>query len=249
MKNTNMNNPSINDTVRIAKFIGNSGYCSRRDAEELIFQGKVSVDGEIIYTPAFKVSYNSEVLVDGEKIFFNSNNEIYLYYKPKGLIVSKKDEMQRNTIFDELPNSLQGFFSVGRLDKDSSGLLLLTNNGDISRFLELPKNNISRKYQVVINGKLTGEQLMLLRKGLRIRNFYYKPMNIFTKKSKKNVSIYECSITEGKNREIRKVFKYFNFNVLDLFRTNYGPFSIGNLKPNEYVKANINLLNFPNIRF
>ena len=84
-----MNNTNINDTVRIAKFIANSGYCSRRDAEELIFQGKVSVNGEIIYTPAFKVPYDSEVLVDGEKIFFNNNNEIYLYHKPKGLIVSK----------------------------------------------------------------------------------------------------------------------------------------------------------------
>ena len=97
-----MNNTNINDTVRIAKFIANSGYCSRRDAEELIFLGKVSVNGEIIYTPAFKVPYNSEVLVDGEKIFFNSNNEIYLYHKPKGLIVSKNDEKQRTTIFDEL---------------------------------------------------------------------------------------------------------------------------------------------------
>tara|TARA_Y100000996_G_C22512859_1_gene639162 strand:+ start:440 stop:1174 length:735 start_codon:yes stop_codon:yes gene_type:complete len=243
-----MNNTNINDTVRIAKFIANSGYCSRRDAEELIFQGKVSVNGEIIYTPAFKVPYNSEVLVDGEKIFFNSNNEIYLYHKPKGLIVSKNDEKQRTTIFDQLPNNLQGFFSVGRLDKDSSGLLLLTNNGDISRFLELPKNNIPRKYQVVINGKLAGDQLMLIRKGLRIRNFYYKPMKIYTKKSKKNISIYECSITEGKNREIRKVFKYFNLNVLDLFRTNYGPYSIGNLKPSEYIKSDISLLDFPNIR-
>ena len=221
-----MNNTNINATLRIAKFIANSGYCSRRDAEELIFQGKVSVDGEIIYTPALNVSYNSQVLVDGQKILFNTKNEIYLYHKPKGLIVSKNDEKQRTTIFDDLPNHLQGFFSVGRLDKDSSGLLLLTNNGDISRFLELPKNNINRKYHVVINGRLSGDQLNLIRKGLRIRNFFYKPIKIYTKKSKKNISIYECSLTEGKNREIRRVFKFFNYNVLELFRTNYGPFSI-----------------------
>ena len=244
-----MNNTNINATLRIAKFIANSGYCSRRDAEELIFQGKVSVDGEIIYTPALNVSYNSQVLVDGQKILFNTKNEIYLYHKPKGLIVSKNDEKQRTTIFDDLPNHLQGFFSVGRLDKDSSGLLLLTNNGDISRFLELPKNNINRKYQVVINGRLSGDQLNLIRKGLRIRNFFYKPIKIYTKKSKKNISIYECSLTEGKNREIRRVFKFFNYNVLELFRTNYGPFSIGNLKPSQYIRADISLLDFPDIRF
>ena len=239
-----MLNLNTNKKIRIAKFIAKSGLCSRRDAEIKVLNGEVSVDGELITSPALNVSNQSVVIVDGERILYQDVTELYLYYKPKGLLVTKKDEKQRMTIFDDLPKSFNGLFSVGRLDKDSSGLLLLTNNGDLSRFLELPRNKIQRKYQVVINGKLSEVQLKLINNGLRIGDFYYKPIKIFPKKSNKKLSVYELYLSEGKNREIRNIIKYFKFSVLDLHRTNYGPYSLGKLKPSQYMTADLDLLDF-----
>ncbi|MEC7838021.1 MAG: pseudouridine synthase [Chloroflexota bacterium] len=239
-----MVNPNINKNIRIAKFIAKSGLCSRREAERKIFAGNVSVDGKIIDSPALNISIDSIVIVDGNKITFNNDTVIFLYHKPKGLIVSKNDEKNRLTIFDDLTESFRGLFSVGRLDKESSGLLLLTNNGDVSRHLELPRNNFQRKYQIVINGKLSEEQLKMIKKGVRIGEFFYKPIKIFPKKTNKKISVYELFLSEGKNREIRKIIKYFKLNVLDLLRTDYGPYNIGKLKPSEFIQGNLGLINF-----
>lgn len=239
-----MLNINTNKKIRIAKFIAKSGLCSRRVAEIKILNGDVSVDGNMISSPALNVSIKSIVIVDGQTLKYPNDTELFLYHKPKGLIVSKKDEKNRMTIFDDLPHSFNGLFSVGRLDKESSGLLLLTNNGDLSRYLELPRNNFQRSYQVVINGKLSEDQLKRIKRGLRIGDFYYKPIKIYPKKSNKRLSVYELLLSEGKNREIRKIIRYFKFSVLDLYRTNYGPYSIGNLKPSEFIKADIDLLDF-----
>jgi len=239
-----MVNPNIKKNIRIAKFIAKSGLCSRREAERKIFEGKVSVNGETIDSPALNISLDSIVTVDGNRIEFNNDTVIFLYHKPKGLIVSKNDEKQRLTIFDDLPENFKGLFSVGRLDKESSGLLLLTNNGDLSRHLELPRNNFHRKYQIVINGKLSEDQIKMIKKGVRIGNFFYKPIKIFPKKTNKKISVYELFLSEGKNREIRKIIKYFKLNVLDLLRTDYGPYSIGKLKPSEYIQGNLDLIDF-----
>jgi len=122
--------------------------------------------------------------------------------------------------------------------------LLLTNNGDLSRHLELPKNNFQRKYQIVINGKLSENQLNMIKKGLRIGEFFYKPIKIFPKKTNKKISIYELFLSEGKNREIRKIIRYFKLSVLDLQRTDYGPFSIGKLKPSQYIQGDLDLIKF-----
>jgi 23S rRNA pseudouridine2605 synthase len=239
-----MINTNIKKSLRIAKFIAKSGICSRREAERKINEGKVSVDGQIISSPALNVFLNSIVIVDGKRIEVDNDTFIFLYHKPKGLIVSKNDEKQRMTIFDDLPETFKGLFSVGRLDKDSSGLLLLTNNGDLSRHLELPKNNFQRKYQIVINGKLSENQLNMIKKGLRIGEFFYKPIKIFPKKTNKKISIYELFLSEGKNREIRKIIRYFKLSVLDLQRTDYGPFSIGKLKPSQYIQGDLDLIKF-----
>jgi len=239
-----MINPNIKKSLRIAKFIAKSGICSRREAERKINEGKVSVDGQIISSPALNVFLNSIVIVDGKRIEVDNDTFIFLYHKPKGLIVSKNDEKQRMTIFDDLPETFKGLFSVGRLDKDSSGLLLLTNNGDLSRHLELPKNNFQRKYQIVVNGKLSENQLNMIKKGLRIGGFFYKPIKIFPKKTNKKISIYELFLSEGKNREIRKIIRYFKLSVLDLQRTDYGPFSIGKLKPSQYIQGDLDLIKF-----
>lgn len=239
-----MINPNIKKSLRIAKFIAKSGICSRREAERKINEGKVSVDGQIISSPALNVFLNSIVIVDGKRIEVDNDTFIFLYHKPKGLIVSKNDEKQRMTIFDDLPETFKGLFSVGRLDKDSSGLLLLTNNGDLSRHLELPKNNFQRKYQIVVNGKLSENQLNMIKKGLRIGEFFYKPIKIFPKKTNKKISIYELFLSEGKNREIRKIIRYFKLSVLDLQRTDYGPFSIGKLKPSQYIQGDLDLIKF-----
>ena len=184
-----MSNNNIHKKIRIAKFIAKSGLCSRRDAERKIFNGNVSVDGKIINSPALNVSTKSIVLVDGNVIKYTNETEIFLYHKPKGLIVSKNDEKNRTTIFDDLPLPLRGMFSVGRLDKDSSGLLLLTNNGDLSRFLELPKNKFQRTYQVVVNGKLTEDQLNKIKKGLRVGDFLYRSIKIYPQKHVRKANI------------------------------------------------------------
>ena len=239
-----MSNNNIHKKIRIAKFIAKSGLCSRRDAERKIFNGNVSVDGKIINSPALNVSTKSIVLVDGNVIKYTNETEIFLYHKPKGLIVSKNDEKNRTTIFDDLPLPLRGMFSVGRLDKDSSGLLLLTNNGDLSRFLELPKNKFQRTYQVVVNGKLTEDQLNKIKKGLRVGDFLYRSIKIYPQKTSKKISVYELLLSEGKNREIRNIIRYFKLSVLDLLRTNYGPYSIGKLKPSEFIKGDLDLLDF-----
>jgi len=239
-----MLNRNIKTSFRVAKYIARSGIWSRREAEQIIVEGRVSVDGEIITSPALNVSMESEILVDGKKISFQMDSEIYLYHKPKGLIVSRNDELERATVFDELPLFLKRFISVGRLDKESSGILLLTNNGEISRFLELPKNKINRKYHVVVNGRLSDKNIKNIKKGLKIGAFFYKPIKIKIIKSSNKISIYEMLLFEGKNREIRNIMNFFRLKVLDLKRIAFGPYELGKLKISNYIKGDIDLIKF-----
>ena len=217
---------------RIAKFIARSGVCSRRAAEELIMQQRVTVNGETITSPAFNVEGNEKILIDGEKLPVADKTRLWLYYKPVGLITSHKDE-KRPTVFDNLPPDMPRVISVGRLDLNSEGLLLLTNNGELSRMLELPQNGWSRRYKVKVHGMVSPAKLQSLTEGVTIEGVNYGPVKIVIDGTQGTNSWLTVTLTEGKNREIRRLMKHIGLEVARLIRLSYGPFQLGGLKKGE----------------
>lgn len=220
-------------TERLAKFMARSGVCSRRGAEELISQGRVSVNGEMVSTPAFNVSGDEKILLDGEKLPQKEITRLWLYYKPTGLVTSYKDEKGRPTVFDNLPAGLPRVISVGRLDLNSEGLLLLTNNGELSRKLELPSNGWARRYKVRVHGFVDAKKLAPLQKGVVVEGVSYGPITAIIESQQGANTWLQVTLTEGKNREIRKVMKSIGLEVSRLIRLSYGPFQLGSLKKGE----------------
>lgn len=218
---------------RIAKFMARSGVCSRRDAEKLIEQGRVTVNGELVNSPAFNVSGEEKILLDGEKLPQVENTRLWLYYKPEGLVTTHKDTAGRPTVFENLPHGMPRVISVGRLDLNSEGLLLLTNNGELSRTLELPENGWSRRYKVKVHGFLDERKLKSLEKGCTIDGVNYGSIKVEVETKKGTNSWLMVTLHEGKNREIRKVMKFAGLDVARLIRLSYGPFQLGALKENE----------------
>ncbi|MBO4285272.1 MAG: rRNA pseudouridine synthase [Alphaproteobacteria bacterium] len=218
---------------RLAKFMARSGVCSRRQAEELIVQGRVSVNGQIIETPAFNVEGDEKILLDGEKLPAFEQTRMWIYYKPVGLITTHNDEKGRPTVFENLPPLMPRVVSVGRLDINSEGLLLLTNNGDLARALELPQNAWSRKYRVRVHGKPDMQKLQALECGVTIDGVHYGKVKISIDQQMGTNAWLSVSLSEGKNREIRKLMKFAGLEVARLIRTSYGPFQLGNLKKGE----------------
>ncbi|MBP7189886.1 MAG: rRNA pseudouridine synthase [Rickettsiaceae bacterium] len=224
---------------RLAKVISNSGYCSRRDAEKLILERRVAVDGKIVETPALNISEENIVTIDGKQISETSKPRLWLYYKPVGLVTTHKDPENRPTVFTNLPKNLPRVISVGRLDLNSEGLLLLTNSGDLARKLELPSNNFLRIYKVRTFGKVDMEAISKAKDGVNIEGIFYKPKEINLLKSGSTNNWFEVHLTEGKNREIRKIFTHFGLKVNRLIRISYGPFSLGKLNPGDVIETNI----------
>ena len=220
-------------TMRIAKLMARSGVCSRRSAEELIKQGRVTVNGEIVDSPAFNVEGNEKILLDGEKLPQTDNTRLWLYYKPAGLVTSHKDEKDRPTVFAQLPPSLPRVISVGRLDLNSEGLLLLTNNGELSRKLEQPSNGWVRRYKVRVYGAVKPERLKSLQKGIIADGIEYGPIKAEIETQQGANTWLVVSLCEGKNREVRKVMKHLGLEVSRLIRLSYGPFQLGSLRKGE----------------
>ncbi|XVN40290.1 MAG: pseudouridine synthase [Rickettsia endosymbiont of Argas persicus] len=223
---------------RLAKFISNAGVCSRRDAEKLIIDGKVKVDGVIITSPATNVDTNSQVEVSGSLITANSKPRLWIYYKPAGLITTHKDPLSRKTVFEQL-TGLPRVISIGRLDLNSEGLLLLANNGDLARQFELPTSKIKRVYEV----RAYGNPDILLKsnyQNLEIDGIFYNPQSIKLLRKNSTNSWFEVVLFEGKNREIRRIFEYFGLKVNRLIRTQYGNLTLGNLKPGNYREVFFN---------
>lgn len=218
---------------RIAKFMARSGVCSRRDAEELILQKRVTVNGEIVETPAFNVEGTEKILLDGEKLPQMDDTRLWLYYKPVGLLTTHKDTQDRQTVFANLPAGMPRVISVGRLDLNSEGLLLLTNNGELSRKLELPENGWSRRYKVKVHGFLDKKKLAALSQGTTVDGINYGPVKVEIETEKGTNAWLIVTLNEGKNREIRKLMKSVGLDVARLIRLSYGPFQLGSLKKGE----------------
>lgn len=223
--------------IRIAKFIAQCGHCSRREAESLIEQGRVAVNGVIITTPVTFITDHS-VKIDGKLINNkNTRERLWLFYKPKAIITTNKDEENRKTIFDLLPKNLPRVIAVGRLDYNTEGLLLLTTSGRLSRFLELPKNKFVRKYRVRVFGKVNHERLKKLENGITIDGVRYGSIKAEVDSQKESNSWITIEICEGKNREVRKIMEELGLQVSRLIRISFGDFELGNMKPCEIVEV------------
>ncbi|OFX04128.1 MAG: pseudouridine synthase [Alphaproteobacteria bacterium RIFCSPHIGHO2_12_FULL_63_12] len=214
---------------RIAKYLARAGVASRREAEKLIEQGIVTVDGSVLTTPAFKVLPGMDVRVDGTRVRSKEPPRLWRYHKPTGLVTTHKDPQGRPTVFDAIGDSLPRVISVGRLDLTTEGLLLLTNDGALARQLELPANAWVRRYRIRAYGKTDQKALDALGAGVTIDGVEYKPIKATIDQTKGGNVWITASITEGKNREIRKVMDHLGLQVNRLIRTAFGPFQLGGL--------------------
>lgn len=218
---------------RIAKIMASAGLCSRRDAEKWILDGRVKVNGVVLTTPAFTVSEEDVILVDGKPIAEKQERRLWCYHKPTGLVTTHKDPQGRPTVFASLPKYLPRVISVGRLDLNSEGLLLLTTDGALARELEHPSKGWKRKYRVRIHGTLTPEIQKRLAKSVTIQGIRYAPCEAVVEQVKGTNTWISITLTEGKNREIRKLMAFFGLEVTRLIRISYGPFQLGNLEKGE----------------
>lgn len=214
---------------RIAKRLARAGVCSRRDAEKLIAEGRVVVNGSKLDTPAFLVKDGDLVVVDGKPVGEPERARVWRYHKPAGLVTTHKDPQGRPTVFDKLPVDLPRVISVGRLDLNSEGLLLLTNDGALARSLELPAAGWVRRYRVRVHGVIDPERLLVLEKGVTVEDVKYGPIKAILDRQQGANAWLTVSLKEGKNREIRKVMEFMGWPVSRLIRVAYGPFQLGSL--------------------
>ena len=226
---------------RIAKHIARAGVCSRREAEARIADGRVTVNGETIMSPALNVSATDSITVDGKPLPPREPARLWRYNKPRGLIVSDRDEKGRQTVFDTLPDSLPRVLSVGRLDLDSEGLLLLTNDGGLARHLELPSTGWSRKYRVRVQGQVDAAALEPLADGITIDGIRYGRVTARLDRQMASNAWLTVAIREGRNREVRRIMEHLGHQVSRLIRVSYGPFQLGDLESGgvELVKPRI----------
>ncbi len=226
---------------RIAKRIARAGICSRREAEARIADGRVCVNGKTITSPALNVDTDDRILIDGNPLPAREPAKLWRYYKPRGLVVSARDEKNRETIFDRLPSNLPRLISVGRLDMDSEGLLLLTNDGDLARHLELPATGWSRKYRVRVQGQVDEATLGPLANGLTIDSVQFGSVIATLDRQMSSNAWLTIAIREGKNREVRRIMEHLGHRVGRLIRISYGPFQLGQLSEGgiEPVKSRV----------
>ena len=218
---------------RIAKGLSRAGIASRREAERMIELGEVAVNGKVITSPALNVTPQDRITVRGEFVGEPEPARLWLYYKPEGLVTSNSDEKGRDTVFDHLPEDMPRVMSIGRLDLNSEGLLLLTNDGALKRRLELPSTGWLRKYRVRVNGNPVDPDLEPLRKGIVIDGERFQPMGVMIDRIQGANAWLTVGIREGKNREVRRAMAAINLTVNRLIRISYGPFRLGDMKEGQ----------------
>ena len=221
----------------MAKMLARAGVASRREVERLIAAGRVALNGQVLTTPAVKVERGDILTVDGAVVTEAEPARLFRYHKPIDLVTSHNDPKGRRTVFDALPSGLPRLISVGRLDINSEGLLLLTNDGGLARALEMPATGIVRRYRARARGRVTQERLDTLKKGITVEGVHYGAIEATLDKAKEgpqgaNLWI-TVVLTEGKNREVRRVLEALGLKVNRLIRLSYGPFALGTLAPGE----------------
>ena len=233
--------PSLAEPMRIAKAMARVGLCSRREAERWIEEGRVSINGRVLKTPAVEVKPGDRVLVDGKPLPVVEPSQLWRYHKPKGTVTTHNDPQGRPTVFDNLPPALPRVISVGRLDFNTEGLILLTNDGELARHLELPATGWLRRYRVRAKGRVTQQDLDKLKDGVEIEGVRYGPVEAQIDTVQGANMWITVGIREGKNREVRKVLSNLGLDVNRLIRISFGPFQLLDLKPGdaEVVKRRV----------
>ena len=214
---------------RIAKRIARAGVCSRRDAERLILDGRVAVDGKVLNSPALDVGPTSWIVVDGKPLPAAEPSRLFRFHKPKGVLTAARDPEGRPTIYDRLPTDLPRLVPIGRLDIGSEGLLLLTNDGELKRKLELPATGWTRRYRARVHRLPEPPQLARLLAGITIEGIAYGPIQVTVDHTQGDNSWIMVALKEGKNREVRRVMEHIGHPVSRLIRIAYGPFQLGQL--------------------
>jgi len=218
---------------RIAKVLSRAGVASRREAERMIVAGRVAVNGRLVASPAMNVTGRDQIVVDGAQLSGLEPSRLWLYHKTAGLVTTASDERGRRTVFDALPGFMPRVMPVGRLDLNSEGLLLLTNDGELKRRLELPSTGWLRRYRVRARGVPSERRLAPLRDGLMIGEERFRPMTVTVDGSRGANAWLTVALREGRNREIRRAMEFAGLQVNRLVRVGYGPFRLGRLKPGE----------------
>ncbi|GIK97402.1 MAG: pseudouridine synthase [Alphaproteobacteria bacterium] len=216
---------------RIAKVLARAGLCSRRDAERWIAAGRVAVNGRVLDSPAVTVGPRDRVSVDGKPLPARQPTRLWRFHKPRGLLTTARDPEGRPTVFERLPPELPRVVSVGRLDLNSEGLLLLTNDGELARRLELPSTGWTRRYRVRVFGQVDEARLASLAKGVTVDGVKYGAIRATLDRQQGDNAWLSMSLAEGKNREVRRVCEHFGWRVSRLIRVSYGPFQLGALEP------------------
>jgi 23S rRNA pseudouridine2605 synthase len=220
---------AANEGERIAKVMARAGLASRRQAEAWIAAGRVSVNGKVIASPALNVTGHDRIAIDGEALPQRTRTRLFLYNKPRGLVTTHSDPQGRDTIFRALPRRLPRLISIGRLDINTEGLLLLTNDGGLARALELPATGWLRRYRVRALGRVTQEALDRLKGGVTVEGMRYGPIEATLDREQGANVWLSFAIKEGKNREVRKVLESLGLKVNRLIRVSYGPFELSRL--------------------
>jgi len=218
---------------RIAKVLSRAGIASRREAERMIALGQVTVNGRVITSPALNVTPGDRITVAGQPVLAADVARLWLYFKPEGLVTSTSDEKGRATVFDHLPPDLPRVMSVGRLDLNSEGLLLLTNDGELKRRLELPSTGWLRRYRVRVKGNPADPDLEPLRSGMTVEGERFQPMIVSLDRVQGANAWLTVGLREGKNREIRRAMTAIGLTVNRLIRISYGPFRLGDMEPGD----------------
>ena len=222
--------------MRLSKFLAHSGYCSRREAEQFIQKNKVIINGNTCNDFSYQVKKNDEVFIGKTQIKEQRKIELYALNKPRGYITSKKDELDRRTVYDLIPLDKKNLLTIGRLDFNTEGLLLFTNNGEQKRYFELPKNKITRTYEVKVYGNINSSDIEKIEAGITIKGIKHQVKQITLIKKLKTNNWLRIKLVEGKNREIRKIFESLGFVVNRIIRTHYGSYSLNKMKRGEFKK-------------